>query len=164
MTFQVFSPSVSSLANGIGAIGTPTRAVDAICPVLTWSHSVVSVSADVFTIPQGYKAVLLHGLYMEPDNVGSNLVIQTRWYSENASAYIGCATNATALTSGGTTLIRAPCAIAMIDASNESVNVTLTLRCLVNSGCTRANSTADGQYVYAGLGRALVVRLDGPAP
>ena len=125
MTFQVFSPSVSSLANGIGAIGTPTRAVDAICPVLTWSHSVVSVSADVFTIPQGYKAVLLHGLYMEPDNVGSNLVIQTRWYSENASAYIGCATNATALTSGGTTLIRAPCAIAMIDASNESVNVTL---------------------------------------
>jgi hypothetical protein len=40
----------------------------------------------------------------------------------------------------------------------------LTLRCVTNSGVTRANTTADAQYIYTGLGRALVVRLDGPAP
>ena len=125
MTFQVFNPSVSSLANGIGAIGTPTRAVDAICPVLTWSHSVVSESEGVFTIPQGYKAVLMHGLYTETASAGSSLQLATRWYNDSASAYIGCASNTTINTSGGSTFLRVPCAMAMVDASAASVQVTL---------------------------------------
>lgn len=125
MTFQVFNPSVSSLATGIGTIGTPDRVTDAVCPVLTWSHSVVSQSAGVFTIPQGYKAVLIHGLYVETTTAGPNLQLSTRWYNDSASAYIGCASNTAVTTSGASTLLRVPCAMAMVDASAASVQVTL---------------------------------------
>lgn len=125
MTFQVFTPSVSSLVSGIGTIGTPSRAIDAICPVLTWSHSVVSQSSNVFTIPQGYKAVLTHGLYVETVSAGPTLELETRWYNDSASAYIGCASHATVSTGGASTLLRVPCAMAMVDASAASVQVTL---------------------------------------
>jgi hypothetical protein len=125
MTFQVFNPSVSSLASGIGTIGTPDRVTDAVCPVLTWSHSVVSQSSGVFTIPQGYKAVLMHGLYVETTTAGPALQLETRWYNNSASAYIGCASHTTVSTGGASTLLRVPCAMAMVDASAASVAVTL---------------------------------------
>jgi hypothetical protein len=125
MTFQVFSPSVSSIATGIGTIGTPDRVTDAVCPVLTWSHSVVSQSSGVFTIPQGYKAILMHGLYVETVTAGPTLELETRWYNNSASAYIGCASHSTVSISGGTTFTRTPCAMAMVDASIASVEVTL---------------------------------------
>lgn len=125
MTFQVFNPSVSSLATGIGTIGTPNRMTDAVCPVLTWSHSVVSQSSDAFTIPQGYKAVLMHGLYVETTTAGPTLQLETRWYNNSVSAYIGCASHTTVSTGGGSTFLRVPCAMAMVDASAASVEVTL---------------------------------------
>lgn len=125
MTFQVFSPSVSSIATGIGTIGTPDRVTDAVCPVLTWSHSIVSESSGVFTIPQGYKAVLMHGLYLETVAAGPTILLATRWYNNSASTYVGCASNATVSVSGGAAALRVPCALAMIDASNASVQVTL---------------------------------------
>lgn len=93
----------------------------------------------------------------------SNDYLMYRWYDQTAAAYIGAR---------GRVAFNATSSDALLHSYDEravvlyyaTADVTLTLRCLVNSGCTRANTTADAQYVYAGLGRALVVRLDGPAP
>jgi hypothetical protein len=125
MTFQVFNPSITSIYSGIGTIGAPARELNAVCPVLTWSHAVVSQASNVFTIPQGYKAVLLHTLYVETVTSGPTVALRTSWYNDSASTYIGCAAQGIVNTGGASTLLRVPCAMATVDASESSVQVTL---------------------------------------
>lgn len=170
MTYQValstkVQPVGMAVVNSQETIAPTTNTILSFSTTFqSWSGSPgISISGGGIQLSAGSWYLLEGTAQALSGTFDSNDQLKYQWYDESAAAYIGSrARVAFNLTSSD----------ALLESYDEraivfyyaATSVVLTLRCLLNSGCSRANTTADAQYIYAGLGRALVVRLDGPAP
>jgi hypothetical protein len=169
MTYQRFIKTLAepvglAMVNAQEVISPTTNTILSFSGFQTWSGSPgISISGGGILLTAGSWYLLEGTAQALSATFDTNDFLSYRWYDNSAAAYIG---------SLGRVAFNLTSSDALLASYDEravvlyyaAASVVLTLRCVTNSGVTRANTTADAQNIYAGLGRALVVRLDGPAP
>lgn len=172
MTFQSAPPAKGGIAAPLGAMLLYPSAVSspAVNAVLPWSakQSLIgnlaadsTLSGGKVTLPAGYWYFVDASAQAISSTFDSNDQLQYQWHNE--SAYIGTRGRVAFNGTSSFALLSSydERALALVYAASA---LTLSLRVLVNSGVTGANSTAEAQYTYAGMGRAVVFQLQGAAP
>jgi len=141
--------------------------------ILSWSSvqnaygtSGISVSSGALVLPAGYWYYIEGTASTQSATFDSNDYLSYKWRNDTTATYIGSlgrvAYNATS--SAALPHSYDERAVTMLYAG---VQTSITMRCQTNSGCAWANYQNAGgepQIVYAGFGRALVIKLDGPVP
>ena len=174
MTYQAPTSS-TTLATPISitfaypvAVSAPTSAT-----ILSWASvqnaygtSGISVSSGALVLPAGYWYYIEGTASTQSTTFDANHYLSYKWRNDTLGAYVGSlgrvAYNATS--SGALPHSYDERAVTMFYAG---VQTSITLRCQTNSGCAWANyqnSAGEPQIIYAGFGRALIIKLSGPVP
>lgn len=150
------------------AITAPSTGTELIWASVLGVHgtSGVNVVSGQLVLPAGYWYYLEGTAQALSSTFDSNDYLSYRWYNNTTASPIGAQGRVAFNTTSSDALLHSydERAVAMIYAG---VDTTISLRCLVNSGVTRANYQNTGlepQIIYAGNGRGLIIKLDGPAP
>lgn len=123
----------------------------------------IVISAGSMTLPGGYWYYLEGSSQAISGTFDTNDQLQYRWYNNNTATYFGARGRVAFNWTSSDQLLSSydERAVALIYAATDTA---VSLRCVLNSGITGTNNISEPQYIYAALGRALVIKLDGPAP
>jgi hypothetical protein len=126
----------------------------------------IVITSNRLVLPAGYWYYLEGTAQALSSTYDSNDYLSYRWYNHTTAAYAGAQGRVAFNATSSDALLHSydERAVCMLYAA---VDTTVSLRCLVNSGCTWANYQNTGgepQVIYAGNGRGLIIKLDGPAP
>lgn len=172
MTYQSSPASTGGLAppRGLMLLYPNSIASPAVNAVLPWgtTQSLIgtlaadsTVSGGKVTLPAGYWYLVDGSAQAVSSSFDANDQLQYQWHNE--TAYIGTRGRVAFNGTSSFALLSSydERALALVYAASA---LTLSLRVLVNSGVTGANSIAETQYTFAGFGRGVVYQLEGSAP
>lgn len=172
MTYQSSPPSTSGLAapRGLMFLYPNSIASPSVNAVLPWGskQSLVgtlsedsTLSGGKVTLPAGYWYFVDGSAQAISGTFDANDQLQYQWHNE--TAYIGTRGRVAFNGTSSFALLSSydERALALVYAASA---LTLSLRVLVNSGITGANSIAETQYTFAGFGRGIIYQLEGAAP
>lgn len=131
-----------------------------------YQTSGVTVSSGALVLPAGSWYYLEGTAQAISGTYDTNDFLSYRWRNDTAGAYSGSLGRVAFNATSSDALLHSydERAVTLIYASTQ---LTVSLRCQTNSGCTWANyqnAAGESQIVATGFGRALIIKLSGAAP
>ena len=143
--------------DGTCSAGSTIEYLNAQTQYGTWS---ASVSSGVITLPSGYWYFVEGTTQFYPLNSFYGNTIETQWYDDTNSVYIGQKTHmAPQITEqDDQPTSRADTARALIDCTSSGIDIRCKI--LATSETTAINYDGHSQYIYGSFGRCVIWRLE----